>query len=347
MQIPIIIVNWNGVEDSKECIESVLKMEYSGFDIYLLDNGSAGNDADVLKAHFKDETRVHIIRSPENLGFAKGNNLVVEKILDKGYEYVALLNNDTVVDKPWLESLVQVAQDHNAEVVSSKLVNYFDKKRLDNIGHQMLNTGEIIPIAHAGNTDDYNRISENMGSCAAGTLYSTRLIRHLGLFDPYFSTGYEDAELGVRAYVAGYRCMYAPDAVVYHKVGRSIGKVFDERYPAMIQRYIWYSYFKLMPLTVMMLNLPFIVLKAVILIILNLVFLRFKYMRIMFYGWKSTWSNRKEIKRARRAFFQKIKPRSSWQILRQQTFFLGYDLKRFWRVFVRRNASAFDSYGGQ
>ncbi len=343
--IPIIIINWNGLADTLECIESVLAMKEVNYTIYLVDNGSEDGQARQLADQYKDVEQVKVIALPQNIGFAKANNLVLEKVLRCGHKYVALLNNDTLVEPNWLFELVKVAEEHEAQVVSSKLIHYYHRNKLDNVGHQMLNTGEVIPIGHGESPDKYQDKTINFGSCAAGTLYATEMLQKIGYFDPFFSTGYEDAELGVRAAVAGYRCLLAPDAIVYHKVGQSIGKIFDHHYTTMIQEGIWYTYLKLMPWPVLLISLPFILFKIVALTLVNLLTLRFKYVKIM---WKAIYNlaskHRRQICSARRDF----KPHrlaSSYHILSRQRFFLLFDLKRFVRIYIKRQPSALDRYG--
>jgi GT2 family glycosyltransferase len=111
---------------------------------------------------------------------------------------LVLLNNDTVVAEDWLDQLVSFAERTQADLVSSKMVQYYDRQLMDNAGHYLLPTGEILPIGFGKSIDRYGRSFKNRGPCAGAGLYRWDMLRQIGLFDDYFSTGYEDAELGLR-----------------------------------------------------------------------------------------------------------------------------------------------------
>jgi len=261
---------------------------------------------------------------------------------------VVLLNNDTTVDQDWLINFIDTAHQMNADMVSAKLLNYFDHSVIDNLGHQMLNTGEIIPIAHKQPGRAYQDSFYNFGCCAGAALYSVHMLQELGTFDPFFSTGYEDAELGARAVVAGYKSAYAPGTMVFHKGGQSVQKVFSEEYALMIQSAIWYTYFKLMPLGVILLSMPFVLLKISILSLINLVSGRWHYLKIQWRSLAETFiDNRETILKKRKKYFQSAEPLSTWQVLKKQRFFLWYDIQRFYRIFIKRNKSALDQYRGE
>ena len=344
--IPIIIVNWNGLEDTVACIDSLRRSTYQNYRIYLVDNASSQREGTRLQAMYADHTEVEVWLAENNLGFAKANNWVIHSLLEIDAPYVVLLNNDTIVDPEWLGQLITTAQRTSAHIISSMLINYYDDNILDNAGHRMLNTGEIIPIGHGAPIDEYQTPFEHLGSCAAATLYDMGMIRHIGFFDDYFSTGYEDAEFGLRGYLAGYHCQYEPTAKVRHKLGSSIKKVFDTEYAKMIQRAIWYTYFKLVPWPAIMVSVPFIILKQLALLIVNLVFFRWRYIGVQCSSWTYTFKHWQEIMTARKVFAPKLK-RSSKALLHRQTFFLRHDIKRFVDVYLKGKASALDQYGMQ
>lgn len=343
--IPVIVLNWNGLEDTLECMEALLKQNYPSFHVFLVDNGSESENLKAIKLEFGENEKVSIIANTQNLGFTKGNNRVMEKIL-KDYpnvEYIALLNNDTKVEIDWLSNLAKSAKTNEAGIVSSKMINYFTPQKMDNAGHKMLNTAEIIPLGHGEPIENFNSVFENIGSCAGATLYSAKMLRHIGIFDEYFDTGYEDAEIGVRATVLGYKCIYEPSAIVYHKVSQSINKIRDYEYLLKIQLNIFYTYFKLMPLGVLLINLPSFMFKYGSVFLIDIVFYRpafFKMMLDAFY--RTLFKERRKIKASRNAFFNKHKTISSFQILRKQTFFLWFDIKRFFKYIVFRKPTEFE-----
>lgn len=182
-----------------------------------------------------------------------------------------------------------------------------------------------------------------MGACAGAALYSTHMLKDIGLFDPYFDTGYEDAELGVRANVLGYDSYLAPDAIVYHKISRSVAKIRDFDYVLKTQLNIFYSYFKLMPWPVILLNLPFIIFKYGAVILLNLIFGRFFFFNVMRKAISSSLTTeRKTINKARQEFYRSHRPISSFRILSKMEFFLWFDIKRFYKHMIRGEKTQFE-----
>jgi GT2 family glycosyltransferase len=326
-------------------MQSVLKQSFRDLQVYLVDNGSSGEDFSILQKKFAADARVHLIQNRENLGFTRGNNRILEQILSRTSPppYIALLNNDTQVEPNWLENLLRCAQEAKADIVTSKMIQYYQRDCMDNAGHFMLNTAEIIPLGHGEPVEKFNERFENFGSCAGATLYSTSMLREIGLFDEYFDTGYEDAELGARAIVLGYRSVFEPSAIVYHKISRSVTKVMDYSYLLRIQLNIFYSYFKLMPPIVLWANLPSLFFKYGSIILIDILFFRWKFLRIMSEAiCRSFFRERKTIRKARKAFFRKHAPISSLAILQKQTFFLWFDIRRFVKYILLRKPTQFE-----
>ena len=345
--IPIIIINWNGLQDTLECIASVQKLFFPHFKIYLVDNHSSDESASILKACFESDASITLIFNQENLGFTRANNEVFKLILQEEElpPYIALLNNDTIVDPNWLTSLVKTAQQKEADIVSSKMIDYYERTKMDNAGHLMLNTGEILPIGHGADIEQYNNIFENMGACAGACLYSTSMLQEIGIFDEYFTTGYEDAELGARASIAGYKCIFEPAAIVYHKMGQSIKKVFNYQYAVDIQKKVLYTLLKLTPTSTLFFNLPFILLRYTVIILMQLVFWRPRYLEIIIQSIKGVLiDDYTKVKTARQSNSAHRKL-SFLAINKKQTFFLCNNLKRFYHYFIQKKQSAFDAYG--
>ena len=102
----IIILNWNGYQDTVECLQSVRRLTYPSCKVIVVDNGSSDGSAAKLKEEFKE---VFYIENKENLGFATGNNVGISYALENGADYILLLNNDTVVEPMVLEDMVRIA----------------------------------------------------------------------------------------------------------------------------------------------------------------------------------------------------------------------------------------------
>ena len=104
----IIIINFNKYEKTVDCIKSIFDTVKSDYKIYLLDNCSANNSFEILNNLYKDDPRVEMIESKENLGYARGNNLCLEKAEKDGCEYVLISNNDIVYKENAVEILLDV-----------------------------------------------------------------------------------------------------------------------------------------------------------------------------------------------------------------------------------------------
>jgi GT2 family glycosyltransferase len=332
--IPIIIVNWNGINDTLECLTSVLQQSYPNYHIFLVDNGSNIEDVKILRERFFQHRKVSLILNNENIGFTKAHNYVLRKFMEpeKAIKYVALLNNDAVAEPDWLQNLVTSAEKNQAGMVASRMVNYFDRDYMDNAGHEMLNTGEILPIGHGERIENYGKPFENVGACAGATLYAVEMLRTVGLFDEYFETGYEDAELGLRACVLGYRSLYEPSAVVYHKMQQSIRKIADLAYLTRIQTNVFYTYFKLMPAKLIFINLPWIIFKYFCVLVADILLVRNNYLKLLLDSFHELIKNWRDILIERRRFFRTFKTIGAKRILKMQRFFLWYDLKRLLRL---------------
>ncbi len=337
---PIIIINWNGYKDTCECLDSFLSFYRSK--VFLIDNGSDNDEGIKLQQRYRDNVNIKIILNKDNPGFTKGNNQILTTLLSKEkFEYIALLNNDTVVDPEWLTNLYKQALEKKADLVSSKMINYNDKNKIDNTGHLFLNTGEALPRS-TGEMANQNVNGSNWGPCAGACLYSTKMLRAIGLFDEFFTTGYEDAELGLRAILAGYKSIYAPDAVVYHKGGVSIDKIRDLEYAIKLHENILYTYFKLMPWPVILVNAPFILIKYAGITLIALLTLRIRLLKVVYVStWRLLTRDRKILLKARKDFAP-LRKLTSWQILRKQTFFLKYYWKYFSNYVLKNKKTVFE-----
>lgn len=337
---PVIILNWNGLNDTIECLDSVFATQGADFQLFILDNASSGDDFTQLSLRYGKDPRVLMIRNSENLGFTKAHNRVFEEHIlpNAAYKQVVLLNNDTVVDPLWLSSLLSRADSEQAQLVGSKMINYYDRNLMDNAGHRMINTGEIVAEGVGKPKYLYNDIRENMGTCAGATLYDVDMLRTIGIFDEYFITGYEDAELGVRAKILGYKSILDPDSIVYHKGSASIKKIVNYEYILCIQSSVYYTYLKLMPLGVLLVNLPSFLVKYLAILIIDIVFMRWTFLKALFHSiYRVLIKEKSKVQAARKNFHKNHKLISNVKILGMQEFFLLFDIKRFYKDVLMRN----------
>ena len=320
--IPVIVLNWNGVDDTIECVDALLASDGVDFRIVLVDNGSSGDDFERLQARYASKERVALRRNPDNLGFARGVNAILGDLLaspESRPEFIALLNNDAVPEPDWLAALLKMAESSEAAAVSSKMLRYDDRNKLDNAGHVFLNTGEVLPRGAGRSPAEFDAPAEVAGVCAGACLLRTDMLADIGIFDEFFVTGYEDAELGLRAMLAGYRQVFAPRAVVRHRIGASIDKIRNLSYAVQLQVNINYTYVKLVPGPVVVWNLPWILLKTFALLTLPMFIGRWRLLRVQ---WQALGRSIRKLPIMLRARRNAAEPRISvMELTGRQEFF--------------------------
>ena len=216
-KVSIIIVNWDGRQYLGNCLASVFEQSYKDFKVILVDNGSTDDSVEFVK---KNYSNVEIITLDKNYGFAKANNIAMERALKEGANYIALLNNDTRADNNWLDNLVKVmGLDKKIGICSSKILSIDNPRILYSTGH-IFKWGKILDRGH-GEIDNgqYDNKIDVVGACAGACLYRKEMIEQIGLFDENFVTSYEDAEMSWRALRKGWKSKYVPTAIVYHHGG--------------------------------------------------------------------------------------------------------------------------------
>ncbi len=239
--ISIIILNYNGKHHLIECMESIKKYQNLFVQIILVDNNSIDGSQEYLMNYYPN---IQLIFLNHNTGFSYGNNIGIHAA--KG-DYIVLLNNDTVVEPDWLENLYKcMTSDPSVGSCASKMVSYYDRNLLDTAGDGFSISGAAFKCGHMENEDQYCKDEYVFGACAGAAMYKREMLETIGLLDEDFFLLYEDADLSFRAQLAGYKCKYAADAVVYHKVRSSIGMLSDT-HVFYGQRNVEYAYFKNMP----------------------------------------------------------------------------------------------------
>jgi GT2 family glycosyltransferase len=210
-RVSIIILNWNGLEDTIECLESLKKITYPNYEVIVVDNASSGNDVEVLRGRYQDYIR--IIQNEKNYGFAKGNNIGIRYALDEGADYVLVLNNDTVVAPTFLDELVSCCRkEQKIGAVGPKLYHYDNPARV-----QLPELYEKVGDAPA----DMETLS------GVAFLVGRSVWEQVGLLDEVFYPAYgEDRDFFERLKEHGYRIVCVPASKVYHKMSATA-----RRYP--------------------------------------------------------------------------------------------------------------------
>ena len=217
-RITVVIPNWNGERFLDLCLTSLRHQSFRDFETILVDNASTDSSVAFVERNFPE---VRVLSLETNWGFSAANLGMRASTA----EYVVLLNNDTEQDPGWLEALVRAVEDHpEAGLFATKLVDFYDRRVLDGAGDAMRLSGLPYRLGH-GERDrgQFGRAGYVFGACAAAALYRRNVLDEIGLFDEDFVSYCEDGDLSFRAQLAGYRCLYVPDAVVYHMGSASTG----------------------------------------------------------------------------------------------------------------------------
>jgi len=217
----VVIPNWNGKELLGPCLESLYHQEYDDFETIVVDNGSTDGSAAFVRDNFPQVT---IICFAENRGFSAAVNA---GIAASSSAYIALLNNDTLVQPSWLKELVG-ALDGNAQVGSgaSKILFFSDPTSVNSAGDEFSWFGVAYQRRlKRGDADLFSTPRFVFSACAAAAIYRRELFEKIGLFDENFFAYHEDVDLGFRSQLAGYRCLFVPTAIVYHKYRATSSRV--------------------------------------------------------------------------------------------------------------------------
>lgn len=225
--ICIILVNYNGYDDTVECIKSIQKSNYDNYKIIIVDNGS--NDKEKLLNDDYINDVADIIISEDNLGFSGGNNLGIKYAKDKyNPEYYLLLNNDTVINEDTISNLKKGFDfDDRAGIVTGKIYYFSDPKTIWAAGGKFdFNTG-IADQPELGKVDNENKYEGTYEiSFATGCtmLISKDVIDSVGYLEENYFLYAEDTDYCCRVLKEGFKIIYTGKAIIYHKVSASTGK---------------------------------------------------------------------------------------------------------------------------
>ncbi|HKD78937.1 MAG TPA: glycosyltransferase family 2 protein [Candidatus Angelobacter sp.] len=217
-KVSVIILNWNSYEVTKDCLASLEKSDYTNFEIVLVDNGSKDGSADKLAAEFPP---VRVIRNETNLGFTGGNNVGIRDALKRGTDYLLLLNNDTVVAPDCLTELIRVAESEAKIGILNPKIYFFEPPDLIWYGGGKHKTWWSFPKHLEYRKRDQNEkgpANEVSFITGCAFLIKNEVVSRIGLLDEQLFLGVEDLDLSIRAMRAGYKAIYVPAAVIWHKV---------------------------------------------------------------------------------------------------------------------------------
>jgi GT2 family glycosyltransferase len=217
----VIVLSWNGKNDTLECLASLRQLTYPNARIVVVDNASTDGTVDAIRLAFPN---TELIVNTSNLRFAGGNNVGISWSLERGAEYVLVLNNDTVVDREFLSLLVDTAESNKQIGIVGPKIYYFDDPK------RIWFAGGLIKwwrgrVTHIGIREEDNgrydattEVDYVTGCCM---LIKRKVIETIGMLDERYYIYGEDVDLCVRASRSGYKSLCVPSSRVWHKLSAS------------------------------------------------------------------------------------------------------------------------------
>jgi GT2 family glycosyltransferase len=244
----VIVPNWNGAEHLPTCLDSLKRQTLAGVEVIVADNGSSDESLRLLERRYRG---VQVLALGENRGFAGACNAGMRAA--RG-DPVVLLNNDTEVAEDWLAQVLAAFERHpEAGMVASKML-LFDRRDIFHTAGDFYRVDGVPGNRGVWEKDvgQYDQETYVFGACGGSAAYRRAMLDEVGLLDEAFFYSCEDVDLAWRAQLAGWRCVYAPRAVVYHKLsatgggatasfydGRNVIYVLIKDYPKDLWRSHW------------------------------------------------------------------------------------------------------------
>jgi len=251
----VVVVTWNRRDLLRSCLQSLTRQQLNQpFEVVVVDNGSDDGSPEMVLREFGSQPafRLKLIRNPDNRGFCAANN---QGFAASDSELVALLNNDAEAEPKWLQDLAGAFDaDHQIGMAASKIVVYEDPRRIDKAGHLIYPDGQNRGRG-SGEMDrgQYDRVEEVLWPDGCAAMYRREMLNQIGGFDEDFFAYADDAELGLRARIAGWTCLYIPSAVVRHHRGATLGLRSSRRLQLIERNRVWLAA-KLFPWSLLWLN---------------------------------------------------------------------------------------------
>lgn len=226
--VAIIILNWNGYEHSRNCLDSLAKLTYTNYQILLVDNASEDNSGARLKEEFPG---VILLQNEKNVGFTGGNEVGIKYALKEGFEYVLLLNNDTLVEPSFLSYLVSMAKANpKMGIVQPLILLLEDTSKIWSAG------GGYLPMLGSAYTiQDQKKydpayVKDQSIDWATGCcmLIPSPVIQEVGSLEVSYFAYFEDVDWSLRIRKAGYQVYLCAKSIIYHEGNGSTKKNHDE-----------------------------------------------------------------------------------------------------------------------
>jgi len=224
--LTVIVPNWNGSKFLPTCLDALARQTYPAVEIIVADNASEDGSQELIRTQYQ---QVKLIELPENRGFTGACNAGIQTAMG---EFIALLNNDTEVDVNWAAAVMDAFARHpEVGIVASKMLLFDQRDHIHTAGDFFTLDGR------AGNRGVWQRDEGQFdyeeyvfSACGGSSPYRKTMLDQIGSLDDDFFFSLEDIDLAWRAQLSGWRCLYTPQAIVYHHLSATGGGVTASYY---------------------------------------------------------------------------------------------------------------------
>ncbi len=223
MRVSVAIVTFNSADVIRECLDSLLNLDFEDYEILVYDNASCDDTCLIIEGYPQD--RIRLVKGNYNKGFGYALNRLSE--ISSG-EIIASLNPDTVVDRKWIKSAVLHFEKSDVGMVSSRIHFKDNPDIIDSAGHLIYPDGLNRGRGHNQRmSENFLKITDVAFPSGSAGFYRKELFLKLGGIDESLFLYGDDTDIGIKFQLAGYRCVYEPDSVVYHIYSHSAGRYSD------------------------------------------------------------------------------------------------------------------------
>lgn len=220
----IIVLNWNKIHDTLECLNSLIKLktEKSKISVVVVDNGSTLDDS---RKVLKDLKHITLLQNKNNLGYVGGNNVGISYALEHGADCIMLLNNDIIATPNFLDPLIKTLYSRRNIGIVGPITLFYDNRKIIADAGGMMRSKRYFGVSRASAelfTKKYADIREVDFIIGAAQLIKKDVFKTIGPLEYNYFIYYEDADFCFQARRAGYKSLIVPDAKIYHKVSSTV-----------------------------------------------------------------------------------------------------------------------------
>jgi GT2 family glycosyltransferase len=231
-RVAILVLNWNRPDDTIECVQSLLQLQYDNAEIVVLDNASTDDSVARITTRFPHIT---LLQTGNNLGYAGGNNYGMDYALKHGADYVFVLNNDTTVEPDCVQYLIEAGESDPKIGAVGCFVYSYDQPHsflyagvnaVRNLDRPMMGSYVHDEVRDQLDAEQVMKV-DTVHGCAF--MIKREALEQAKGFDPKFFAVHEEVDLSMRLWEAGYTLVAVPRARIYHKEGMTFGQASPNR----------------------------------------------------------------------------------------------------------------------